>query len=442
MYAYFQIKDADNNEVSDYYNYSVESSDRNVLMLGNSALEDASNSNHRVLVTPVKAGTAYILIKKDNKIVNSVAITVVAERAVATMDVDKTSATLSNAMDKTATVTASFKDQYSKDFLGDGTVKVTCLNTTAKDGSDKAIDTKTVTANASNKYFVKNAATGNKVKVVFNAKSIEAGTYQYKISYEKDSKEVCAKVVTIIIQKPADPSKGTESFALDVNKTEVDNLVDDDHTTAADYVVTANVNQLINGVANATIKVGSSLKDGSTVKSIEYKLEDKDGKNVTGNTGAAVSDDQLTVRTVSFSGISATKNFGAGTYKITATVVTTKDSKDTTKTFTTTFTVKDSQPTGVLTFEKNSVDASSVKEAVEKTAKFVYGDKTYKQDSADAIDVVSVEGIANDGTVINAKNMDSVKKSEVTIKKVTFKVGTTKYSVDVTADASQVITIK
>lgn len=38
--------------------------------------------------------------------------------------------------------------------------------------------------------------------------------------------------------------------------------------------------------------------------------------------------------------------------------------------------------------------------------------------------------------------MDSVKKSEVTIKKVTFKVGTAKYSVDVTADASQVITIK
>ena len=40
--------------------------------------------------------------------------------------------------------------------------------------------------------------------------------------------------------------------------------------------------------------------------------------------------------------------------------------------------------------DRNSVDASSVKEAVEKTAKFVYGDKTYKQDSADGIDVVSV----------------------------------------------------
>ena len=56
--------------------------------------------------------------------------------------------------------------------------------------------------------------------------------------------------------------------------------------------------------------------------------------------------------------------------------------------------------------------------------------------------ITSIEGIANDGTVINAKNMASVKKSEVTIKKVTFTVGTDKYSVDVTADASQVITIK
>ena len=441
MYAYFQIKDADNNEVSNYYDYSVESSDKNVLMLGGSSIDAASNNNHRVLVTPVKAGTAYLLIKKNNTIVNSVAITVVAERAVATMDVDKTSATLSNKMTKTATVTASFKDQYAKDFLGDGTVKVTCLSTTAKDASDKAIDAKTVTANASEKYFKQNAASGNKVKVEFKAENIEAGTYQYKISYEKDSKEVCAKTITIVIQQPADPSKGTESFALDVDKTEIDNLVDDNHTTASDYVVTANVNQLINGVANQAISTSTTLKDGSTVKSIDYKLEDKDGKDVTTTTGAAISSGKLTVTTVSFDDTKATKNFGAGTYKITATVVTTKDSKDTTKTFTTTFTVKDTQPTGSLTFEKNSVDATSVKDAVEKTVKFVYGDTTYSANDVAPV-ITSIEGIANDGTVISAKNMASVKKSEVTIKKVTFTVGTDKYSVDVTADASQVITIK
>ena len=442
MYAYFQIKNADNNEVSNYYDYSVESSDKNVLMLDGSALDTAKGN--RILVTPVKAGTAYLLIKKDNKIVNSVAITVVAERTVATMDVDKTSATLSNKMTKTATVTASFKDQYGKDFMGDGSVKVTCLSTTAKDASDKAIDAKTVTANASEKYFTQNAATGNKVKVEFIANSIEAGTYQYKISYEKDSKEVCAKTVTIVIQKPADPSKGTESFALDVDKTEVDNLVDDDHTTAADYVVTASVNQLINGVANQAIDTSSTLKDGSTVKSISYKLEDKDGKNVTSTTGAAISGGKLTVTTVSFDGAKkATKNFGAGTYKITATVVTTKDSKDTTKTFTSTFTVKDTQPAGSLSFEKNTVEASSVKDAVEKVVKFVYGDTTYSANANDTTPVItSIEGITSKGNKITKDNMGDTFTGEVTIKKVTFTVGTAKYSVDVTADASQVITIK
>ena len=63
-YAYFQIKDADGNEISNYYDYTVESSDKSVLMLGDTTLD----SDKKVVVTPVKAGTAYILIKKDDKL--------------------------------------------------------------------------------------------------------------------------------------------------------------------------------------------------------------------------------------------------------------------------------------------------------------------------------------------------------------------------------------
>ena len=155
------------------------------------------------------------------------------------------------------------------------------------------------------------------------------------------------------------------------------------------------------------------------------------------------SSGKLKVTTVSFVGTKATKNFGAGTYKITATVVTTKDDKDTTKTFTTTFTVKDTQPTGSLTFEKNSVDATSVKDAVEKTVKFVYGDTTYSTSTNDVPPVItSIEGITSKGDKITKDNMGNAFTGEVTIKKVTFTVGTAKYSVDVTADASQVITVK
>ena len=51
------------------------------------------------------------------------------------MDVDKTSATLSNsAMHQDVTVTASFKDQYAKDIkVASSSLKVTCLSTTAEE---------------------------------------------------------------------------------------------------------------------------------------------------------------------------------------------------------------------------------------------------------------------------------------------------------------------
>ena len=437
-YAYFQIKDADGNEISNYYDYSLESSDKAVLMLGDTSLADAANSNHRVLVTPVKAGTAYILIKKDNKIVSSVAITVVADRAVATMDVDKTAATLSNAMSKNATVTASFKDQYAKDIAlssVDGTVKVTCLSTTAKDKKPSDIT-------ADNDYFSEITKTGNKAKVTFYA-DVDAGTYQYKISYEKDTKEVCARVITITIQEPKDPSQGTESFALDVNKTEIDNLVDNDHNTPADYVITASVNQMINGVANQTLSRGTELKDNTTeVKSITYKLEDKDGKDVSANTGCDITmgRNTMTVQTVSFSAFTAEKNFGAGTYKITATVKTGKktesdSTKWVTKTFTTTFTVKDTQPTGDMSLEKDSIDRVSDSEALVKAAvKLVYGDHTYGVDDEN-MSIVSVEGITNTGAKLDKDNtaISSSVKS-VTIKKITFTVDSGDYKVDVTKD--------
>ena len=457
-FAYFQIKDADGNEVSNYYNYSVESSDKSILMLGSSNLD----TDKKVLVTPVKAGTAYILIKKDDKIVNSVAVTVVAERKVATMDVNKASATLSNTsrLSQTATVTASFKDQYAKDIDVTEGVEVTCLSTNAKD-----IKTENVTS--ANGYFSAVTYSNNKATVTFNASGLTAGTYQYKIAYKKDGKEVCARVITIVIQDAK--ATGSISFGLDVDKTEVDNLVDDKHKTASDYVVNINVNELRNGVAYEPVKVNTSYTIGSdteVVKSVSYKIEDKDGKTVYDSastdtklntvSGCAVDANYaLKVTTVSLGAMTAStpaqKYFGAGTYKVTATVKTAKNGETDTnkyivKTFTTTFTVKDSQPAGTLSFEKNTVkDASSVYDAVVKSAKFVYGDKTYKDGSTDGITVVAVEGFTNDGKKIDKDSMNNAIASatdSVTITKVTFTVGDDTTSVNVDASASQTIILK
>ena len=104
-FAYFQIKDVDNKEISFYTDYTVESSDNSILMV-----DDASITDKKAKLTPVKAGTAYLLIKKNNVIVGSVAITVVAEKAVTAMAVDKASVALSTKLGVSGDVIVSFKD--------------------------------------------------------------------------------------------------------------------------------------------------------------------------------------------------------------------------------------------------------------------------------------------------------------------------------------------
>lgn len=214
---------------------------------------------------------------------------------------------------------------------------------------------------------------------------------------------------------------------------------------------------------NTSYTIGS---DTEVVKSVSYKIEDKDGKTVYDSastdtklntvSGCAVDANYaLKVTTVSLGAMTAStpaqKYFGAGTYKVTATVKTAKNGETDTnkyivKTFTTTFTVKDSQPAGTLSFEKNTVkDASSVYDAVVKSAKFVYGDKTYKDGSTDGITVVAVEGFTNDGKKIDKDSMNNTIASatdSVTITKVTFTVGDDTTSVNVDASASQTIILK
>lgn len=90
-------------------------------------------------------------------------------------------------------------------------------------------------------------------------------------------------------------------------------------------------------------------------------------------------------------------------------------------------------------------DASSVYDAVVKSAKFVYGDKTYKDGSTDGITVVAVEGFTNDGKKIDKDSMNNAIASatdSVTITKVTFTVGDDTTSVNVDASASQTIILK
>ena len=450
--AYFQIKDVDNKEISFYTDYTVESSDNSILMV-----DDASIADKAAKLTPVKAGTAYLLIKKNNVIVGSVAITVVAEKAVTTMAVDKASVALSTKLGVDGDVIVSFKDQYSAEIAGDvKNVAVTCLSTSAD--KVKAAD---VTANASSKYFTI-AQTGNNVKVTFKATAVTKGSYVYKIAYMKDGKEVCAKTVNVNVQTPVDAGKGSVSYALNMNTTKIDTLVDDKHHTAGDYKVTVDVTELIAGVPNATLQKDSKISDNAdeakrtTVKSIVYKVVDKDGKaifddvtkveNVT-NAAISASDEKLTIKTVTFDDKAAKKNLAKGTYTVTAVITTLaagKDEKDAVKsTFTTSFVVDDTQPTGELSVVKNTVGKGSIETMAKNALKYVYEGTTYSAEAGaeKELTVTGIEGITSNNKKIDSKNFNTVTLAageKVSISKVTVQVvtGDEGYTVDITVPVS------
>ena len=454
--AYFQIKDVDNNEISYYTDYTVESSDNSILMV-----DDASIADKEAVLTPVKAGTAYLLIKKNNTIVSSVAITVVAEKAVTTMSVDKASVALSTQLAKSGTVTASFKDQYGADIKGDADkVSVSCLSTSA----DK-VKTDDVTANASSKYFSV-AQKGNNVAVTFNVASVTKGSYVYKIAYMKDGKEVCAKTVNVNVQTPADPGKGSVSYALNVNTAKVDTLVDDNHNDAAGtcYDVTVDVTESIGGVPYATLKPNDKIADGKTgadatnVESIAYKVVDKDGKaifddvtkvnNVT-NAAIKATNGKLTVNTVSFSAFSAQKNLAKGTYTVTAVITTKKGTNDPVKTtFTTSFVVEDSQPAGEVSRVKDTVAGGTIEAMAKAAFKYVYEGTSYAASDADEpLTVTNVEGITSDNKKIDSKNFATEtltrKGKKVTVSKIAVEVktGDKGYKVNIEVPVNLTITV-
>ena len=362
--AYIKITDANGKEVSDYNNYSVESSDKASLMVSGSLAADP----HCVYITAVKNGAAYLLIKKDNKVVGSVAIDVVAERTVATLELDKYSVTVSKSADlkNAIPVKATVKDQYGDDI--DATLTVECLSTDVKN-----LKAANVTGDTYYTY-------DGKKTVTFNY-TADAGNYVYKISYKKDGKEVVAKTVSVAV-KTVDTSK-VNGWKIDVSN--VDLKVDKDNKAAKDVVL--KVIGTNNGV------------DATEVKADSWEVKDKDGKVVTTTpSGSAIKITAVKENsTVSGGAITALeKKLAVGTYSVKAIVKV--DGKDVV--LTTSFTVSDSQSDTSVVVEKQTVaaDGKTVEDALQKAITVKYGDKTYgKAGNAknDDIIITKVTGISN-----------------------------------------------
>ena len=453
VWAYFEIKDTDGKEISNYSDYKVESSDKTTLMLGH----DTMQTNNKVRLIPAKEGTAYIFIKKDDKIVASVPVTVVAARKVVTMTADKTAVTVSKSANANQeTITLATKDQYGNDFAftaNDGSIDVTCEG--APDSVDKA--NVTVPALAS-----KN---GNKVKYTVTGSNYVKGTYTFKFTFKKDGKEVCAQVVTVNVQE-AGVAGDSISYSLNIlnsnnaTQTEEDAVVNADNTS--NRIFTVNVSELLKGVEAKKLAKNDSLDDtkdtetdktAGKVRGIYYTVKNAKGDVVyntipgsvtTGaafNGGSSSATDQLTINVVKADASNVYAKLAEGTYTITATIEVepkhttagyTYDSKKNTKTtITKSFVVKDTSNDAITDMKLKDAkvtSGASIQASLASVIQYSYDGVKYGADGDQPATIIAIEGYSNvigGNGKITADNMTTaVLRSEKTadVTKVTVRV--------------------
>ena len=394
--AMFKIQNADNQEISDYSKYTFESSDKSVLMLAS----DKVGTNNSIAITALKNGTAYILVKKDDKVVGSVAIDIVAERAVATLDVDKSAVTLSKDLNDTKKVNVTLKDQYGDKWAGDYNLNVECLSTDAKNAQGNTLTANTVNANAASTYFTFTAKTGK--DVTFNA-TAEKGNYVYKISYKKDNKEVAAKTVSVAVKK-ADANATVSAYRLDIDNSNVDMKVDNDNKEKT-------INIQVIGVADG---VDKEVEDDATftVKKADGTKIFVGNKNAETTTHAAISAStgSLVVKPVIISGGAlAVKQLDAGTYTVIAEKNIVEDGTTKTVTISTSFTITDTQAKAEVEVKNNTVTGNTVEQMLKDAIIVKFDGKTYTSvasvtDKDDALNIGEVEATLNDGTKIKKDN--------------------------------------
>ena len=300
--AYFEILNSKNEEIKNYNEYTVETSNKDVMLLG----ADKLGSKNEVTVTPVSTGTAYIVIKDSKKnVVATVSVSIVASKTATSLVLSKAVATLSNAAsvdDNKATVDVTVKDQYGSD-MSKVIPEVKCVS---------------VSKDATAKETAERNATPALGKVDFSAVGLLKGTYTYTVSATVGDKTF-TKTVVITVQAP----EGNVSYNLALSANTVDAVVDNtSDDNMKDKIITIKVAELKGGVTN------------SYVTPDEISIT-KDGKEVS----TAASFD-----VVKFEDGVATKA-PTGTYVVTAKYTYRPEgaSKDTTVKLTRSFTVTDSQ---------------------------------------------------------------------------------------------------
>lgn len=351
---FFNFVDSNKKDVTNQY--SVVSSDDSVLLLPKQPLTSNATA---VNVVGVKAGSAYINVLKDDKVVTSLPVVVTDGRKLANVTLGASSLTISNkAIGFTsATVDVKAVDQYNADATPDS-VTVTAQGTTEP---------------ISGKY-----ADG---KVTINVDGVKKGSYPVKIEVKKGDVTISRIITVIVVETTKTADNATDlRLVLSTNKIDLAVAADADATKAA-KTVTAEVVAYDQGA-----KVG-------VVSGASFTLNDKTDNITTAGV----------VNAVSVANDTATKNIKTGTYVVKATV--------NGKTFAGSFVVEDTQTAASVKVNKKVTTATVAADILAETCEVTYdGKKLENPTFTVAADQVKTNGASTyigsaTVTVTNAKGI-------------------------------------
>lgn len=400
-YARFQIKDSNGDDITADSEYTVESSNDNIVLASGVA-------NGAVSLVPVKEGSAYLVLKDKDKTVTTLAITVVSARTLATFTLDKTSVVIAtDAAAKSVgavSIGYSAKDQYGED------IEVTVSEPARSNSTTSNGVTPAVTPN------------GAKGTITLSTSNATTGTYTYNVT--ASAGEVTrTRTFSVNVKKPNNTStyemlfvKGTDSDGANATKT-LDTTVTKDSSAGTN--ISVNLVKRSNGVisdaagsvrlksiivrgsngtkyadttpTDATKVVSSAAVTKSAIENFDQKTTDANGK-------------VIEINAVSYDTDTFTKNLPAGSYTVTLKFIDANDNNKE-KTITGTFKVEDKQPTLTATVLKTNADTGNTIHGVladKDFVKYVYGGVTQGTDST-PISVTTVYGRHNGKTVVVSK---------------------------------------
>ena len=308
---------------ADYAKYTVESSDATKLLMAKTTLAGASVGSNSVAVKAVGAGTAYIIVKKDNTYVASIPVTVQAKSVATTIDVTPANVTVVSGATATQDVKITVKDQYDKKMtLTTANVQKFELISKPNNATNPTDPTASVVDNGSLKYtYTSSSFTNAKV-----------GNYVYKVTLKIDNVVMTRTITYTVVDNTA-----ATGYDIEFTSDKIDTTVAKD--TTAGKTQTIKIVEMKNGGKNkyydgAVSSVAISKADGTLLAKVGAMHNNAANGLVTcaavstsaaytpGTSGSTDAKVDIAVSTVSTSAVSGgtancyQKNLAAGTYVV------------------------------------------------------------------------------------------------------------------------------